>query len=331
MNDNRIIHIFRHGEVEQKPGIVDPTLTSYGTTKTDELITNLPDSMTAPTLIVVAPLRRCVRTALKAFHPDFNPYLEDILYDNTKPNPSCTKVMQHFAEGKVTFMVDPRLQEVRAISDTTNKRNKMPTRRQMSFSSYFVFPEEFYPSDMNEPQHDPDEDQDWFKEQGMWAGRFHDPQTLERGASFKEFLYNRPEKEIIVVSSNAFIDTLVHEPGAYMNYLECRSCIWKQTVSGRFRLVPLSNPESEKDIVKDEDYSDYWEYNPYKLSERSELYHKWYNKPAKRMYKVLLEIKERKNFLELNDVTLESLEAELDAELVDKIKHEVQENHFIWD
>ena len=149
-------------------------------------------------------------------------------------------------------------------------------------------------------------------------------------ASLKEFLYNRPEKEIIVISSNAFIDTLVHEPGVYMNYLECRSCIWKQTVSGRFRLVPLSNPESEKDTVKDEDYPDYWKYNPYKLSERSELYHKWYNKPAKRMYEVLLKIKERKRFLELNEVTLESLEAEMDTELVEKIKREVQGNHVAW-
>src|SRR5208282_4408838 len=100
-----------------------------------------------------------------------------------------------------------------------------------------------------------------------------------------------------------------------------------QTLSGRFRLVPLSNPESEKDIVKDEDYSDYWEHRPYKLSNRSELYHKWYSRPAKRMYEVLLEIKERKKILELNEVTLESLEAEMDTELVEEIKREVQGNH----
>jgi len=167
MADNKIIYIFRHGEVAEEPGIVDPTITSNGTSKAGELIKNLPDSMKAPTLIVVAPLRRCIRTALKAFHPEFNRYLEDIDFNSAKPNTDCTRVMQHFAKEKVTFMVDPRLQEVRAISDTTNERNKMPTRRQMHFSSYFVFPEEFYPSDMNEPQHDPDEDQDWYKEQEM--------------------------------------------------------------------------------------------------------------------------------------------------------------------
>ena len=85
------------------------------------------------------------------------------------------------------------------------------------YKKYFIFPEEFYPASILKRQDDdPDKDQDWYKEEGMWAGRIRTPESLERGASFKEFLYNRPEKEIIVVTSNAFINTLVHEPNVDM-------------------------------------------------------------------------------------------------------------------
>ena len=125
----------------------------------------------------------------------------------------------------------------------------MPSRREMEshYKKYFIFPEEFYPKCTEGQDDDPDKDQDWYKEEGMWAGRLWTPESLERAASFKDFLYNRPEKEIIVVTSNAFIDTLVHEPNVDMSYLESRSCVWKPTISGRMRLVPLTFPESKLD------------------------------------------------------------------------------------
>ena len=106
-----------------------------------------------------------------------------------------------------------------------------------------------------------------------------------------------------------------------MDYLESRSCVWKPTVSGRMRLVPFTFPESKKDIVKDEDYSGYW---PYRLSQRSELFNKWYAKPTA-IYENLLKLEERKKSLGLDEVTLASLEAELSPEDVEEVKNKVKD------
>ena len=287
----------------------------------NNLIKKLPRSVKAPTLVLVSPLRRCIETALWAFHPKFNFFLRTS-QTSAEEDPDCKAIIQHFAKGNITFMLDPRLQEVRSGYRNSNKRNQLPSRREMDslFKKYFIFPEEFYPKYTEEKDDDPDEDQDWYKEEGMWSGCLQSPQALERGASLKEFLYNRPEEEIIVVTSNAFIDTLVHEPKAYMGYLESRSCVWKPTVSGRMRLVPFTFPESRKNIVKDEDYSEYW---PYRLSERSELFNKWYAKPTA-IYENLLKFEERKKFLGLDELTLASLEAELSPEDVEKVKNDVK-------
>ena len=89
------------------------------------------------------------------------------------------------------------------------------------------------------------------REEGMWIKGWRSVESLERAASFKEFLYNRPEKEIIVITCHNFIDTLIGHSG--YRHLELSSCIWKPTVSGRIRLVPLTSPESQKDILEDDD------------------------------------------------------------------------------
>ena len=319
--ENKIVHIFRDGEVESQQGVIDPPLTSNGFEMATDLIYELPYSMKAPTLVLVSPLKRCIQTALLLFHRDFNRHLWREALNGTKGNMDCSEVMQHFLNGNITFMLDPRLQEV-AQHWESNKRNKMPSRRQMNplYKKYFVFPEEFYPDYTEGQDGDPDEDQDWYKKEGLWDGSLWTPGTLERAASFKEFIYNRPEKEIIVVTSNAFIDTLVHEPDVDMHYLEARSCVWKPTISGRMRLVPLTFPESKMDIVRDEDYSEIW---PYRLNYRSELFNKWYRKPT-RIYESLLNFEACKNYLGLNEMTLASLEAELGPNLVEEVKNKVK-------
>jgi hypothetical protein len=125
------------------------------------------------------------------------------------------------------------------------------------YKDYFVFPEEFYPKYIDGQDNDPDKEKDWYNKKGLLAGRLLTVNTLERAASFKEFLYNSPEKEIIIVTSNTFINTLVYEPEVHKKYLEYRSCVWKPTFSGRMRLVPLTFPESKMDVVPDEDYSEF--------------------------------------------------------------------------
>ena len=71
------------------------------------------------------------------------------------------RVIQHLAKGNITFMLDPRLQEVRQAY-CTNERNKLPSHREMipGFKDHFVFPEEFYPKYTEAQDDDPDEDQD---------------------------------------------------------------------------------------------------------------------------------------------------------------------------
>src|SRR5438046_937643 len=68
---NKIVHIFRDGEVESQQGVIDPPLTSNGFEMATDLIYELPYSMKAPTLVLVSPLKRCIQTALLLFHLDF--------------------------------------------------------------------------------------------------------------------------------------------------------------------------------------------------------------------------------------------------------------------
>jgi hypothetical protein len=316
---DKIVHIFRHGEVE-RANVVDPPLTSNGEQRAKHLIYELPYSMKAPTLVVVSPLKRCIQTAL-LFHREFNTNIWQEIFNVSGGNMDCSEIIQHLAIGNITFMVDPRLQEVGQPWESSD-RNKMPSRREMQpfYKNSFIFPEEFYPAHEEGQCDDPDKDQDWYKEIGLWSGRLQSPGSLERAASFKEFLYNRPEKEIIVVTSNAFIDLLVHEHDVDMNYLESRSCVWKRTVSGRMRLVPLTFPESKMDIVRDEDYSEIW---PYRLSERSELFNKWYRIPTQ-AYESLLQFEACKKYLGLNKLTLDKAESELGPEDTEKVKRKVK-------
>ena len=76
--------------------------------------------MRAPTLVLAPPHKRCMETALRAFHPHFNHTLRRIASENTAENTESNEVMQHFAKGNVNFMLDPRLEDV--ISDTLPRR-----------------------------------------------------------------------------------------------------------------------------------------------------------------------------------------------------------------
>ena len=148
-------------------------------------------------------------------------------------------------------------------------------------------------------------------------------ESLERAASFKEFLYNRPDKEIIVITCEDFSDTLTNR---HFRYTDSLTCIWKPTVSGRMRLVSLTSPESQKDILEDEDYSEYW---PYRLCGRSELFHKWHTVPLRKILETMFGFEERKKYLGLDELTFDSLEAELGPELVQEVKDTMKESIII--
>jgi hypothetical protein len=324
--ENKIVHILRHAAANDDDAIFDPPLSSNGAYEATKLIENLPSCMKAPTLVLAPPLKRCMETALRAFHPRYNYLIRHQPSKNTLENTKCNELMDHFANGNVTFMLDPRLQDATKEFHPGKHKGRigMPSRREMhsGYRRHFIFPEEFYPKYAEDQDDDPDEQQDWYTENGMWAGnlRCENIESLERAASFKEFLYNRPEKEIIVITCEDFGETLI-DHGLY--HFKVLSFIWKPTVSGRIRLVNLTCPEAQKNIVKDHNYSSYW---PYSLPERSELFKKWHREPSEKIIQYFFGIEERKKYLGLDKLTFDDLEAELGPEVVKEVKDRVSIN-----
>ena len=323
---NQVVHILEPAETNTEKWAFDPPITIKGAMQASEMIEKL--SMKAPTLVLVPPLKCCMWTALRAFHPDFNNTLRRIASKSATEDMDDNAIMQHFAKGNVSFMLDPRLQDEVSMwrFDERNGRIGLPSRREMHpiFKNYFIFPDEFYSKDSEGQSDDPDKDQDWYKKEGMWAPGFRSVECLERAASFKEFLYNRPEKEIIVITYYSFINTLIDQHHRDWNKTG-GSCIWKPTSSGRMRLVPLTSPQSQKDILEDVDYSDYW---PYRLCGRSEIFNKWHREPLRKILQILVGFEERKKYLGLEELTFESLEAELGPEVVQKVKDSVRGGGF---
>lgn len=72
---SKVVHLFRHAQAYHNSArdnsLPDPSLTPDGIAQAKEITKNY-RFLNKPTLILVSPLRRCVQTALYAFHPDFN-------------------------------------------------------------------------------------------------------------------------------------------------------------------------------------------------------------------------------------------------------------------
>lgn len=318
----KIVHFLRPAVAIEPDTAFDPPLSHKGAQAADNMIKTLSSPMRAPTLVLTPPHKRYMETALRAFHPHFNPTLRNIASENAVENTDCNEVMQHFANGNVNFVLDPRLEDVMSESEVHERLIGMPSRLDMNpeYRKYFIFPEEFYPKYTEEQNYDPDVIQDWYKQKGMWRKGWRSIQSLERAASFKEFLYHRPDTEIIVITGHSFFDTLTNPQDKYCHH-ESLTYIWKPTISGRMRLISLTSPESQKDILEDEDLSEYW---PYRLCGRSELFNKWYKKPLRKVLGILLGFEERKKYLGVDGLTLESLEAELGPEIVERVQNRVQ-------
>jgi broad specificity phosphatase PhoE len=92
----QIVHLFRHAEVEHNSSndisLRDPLLTATGLTQSEN-ITRTYKFLNAPTLILVSSPRRCIQTALHAFHPAFNTTTA-----KNFPNPPRIVAMPHIQE-----------------------------------------------------------------------------------------------------------------------------------------------------------------------------------------------------------------------------------------
>jgi len=318
--EEQIIHIFRHGD---KYGISDdPDLSHWGVNQCLRVFQEYPH-FDKPILVITSSLQRCYMSALLAFHPDFNSKLNSAIQASAPDSK-----LRAFKAGNIQFMIDPRVQEIRCVPRV---RAEIP----QSLRKYFTFPSEFFnpPPSLEEYKRDhpycndehevlddflkndrTDEDQDWRKLRGMFDGVYGKPNSLERAASFKEFLSSRPEREVIIVSSNTWLESLIK--GDDFQTCEGRRCVWRTTKSGRKKLV-VSNVHSDE-VLPDDDYSSYWKEFLWKFNERSKLFYKWYTKPYEAIINLLqsMDDSESERFARYfaDGATVESLRAERERE-----------------
>jgi Histidine phosphatase superfamily (branch 1) len=169
--NSQLIHIFRHAAYDANED-VNPPLSESGRNAAHEVF-ETHKFLEEPTLVITSPLTRCLETALHAFHPMFNHYS-----------------LKKMSKNHIKFLVDPRLREEDHFwCRAGDKRNMLPSRRDIpvGLKRYFTWPKEFYP-DADDTDKDPDVEQDWYQMKGLWGGSWQSPSSLERGASFKEFL-----------------------------------------------------------------------------------------------------------------------------------------------
>lgn len=282
MSEQQRIHIFRVSHPKGRE--FNSPLSLWGKTQAREIFQKHGYYFTKPTLIVTSTQARYLETALYAFHPDFNPDLKAAINE-----PGYQGALTAFKDIKI--LVDPRVQEVERVYDDGGA---VPTRAQINpnYRKYLTFSEEFFTQpaldeevseEKRAEMEKTDESRDWHKGTGLFAGWYGHPMILERGASLKEFLYNRPEREIIILSGNDFIDTLLRGP--HFKLGEGRLCFWIRTFSGRKRLLqskfsPVPHNWFDSQVV-DDDYSDFWGTHKWRSIDRSVLYHKWYTVPHK--------------------------------------------------
>ena len=158
MSKTKTIHFFRHAQAEHNiwsehdpvgQEIRDTSLTPHGIEQAKEILTTAAvTNFKRPTLLISSPLRRCLQTALYAFHPDFNESLQATLEKNKKfPHRSLPRnaIQKLFKKGNIKFESDPRIMECLAGRDSwahfPTPVEELPT----DIRAVFTFPEDLFP------------------------------------------------------------------------------------------------------------------------------------------------------------------------------------------
>jgi broad specificity phosphatase PhoE len=176
---DKVIHIFRHAEAYHNSTdnmeIRDPVLTSSGVEQS-LIITRRYNFLNRPTLILTSPLRRCIETALYAFHPIFNP-----------------NVTKHFPQ-------PPRILAMPHLQETTEKPCDIGSSLDLLIKEYrgqVEFEDGFFASE------------DWFTKSGTKFA--NDNLLLSKRAEFvRNFILQQSDREIIVVTHADFSHFLVN-------------------------------------------------------------------------------------------------------------------------
>ena len=176
--EGQFIHLFRHAEAhhnaEDNIHIRDPLLTPEGIRQCQGIIHQY-NYLRRPTLILVSPLRRCIDTALYAFHPDFNP-----------------DVQEFFPPPRILAM--PHLQETTENPCDTGSTLELLKKQ---YGEHVEFNEMFFTSN------------DWLMKSGTCFA--NDNILLSRRSEFvRNVILQQTDDEIIVVTHGDFSHFLVN-------------------------------------------------------------------------------------------------------------------------
>lgn len=204
MSKTKRVHFFRHAQAqhnlcsEHNPvplNVRDTSLTAHGLEQAKEILASpVIQNFQRPTLIISSPLRRCLQTALYAFHPSFNENLKATLEKNKNFPNSCAsrkKIQAIFNEGNIKFEADPRLMEYLSSKDSLPQYPTSIMELPETIREKFIFSEAMFPSGPNA---------EWLERTGPFKDYSLRRLACGRVNRFFDYLYSRPEEEIIVVS-----------------------------------------------------------------------------------------------------------------------------------
>ena len=204
MSKTKTIHFFRHAQAEHNiwsehdfvgPEVRDTSLTPHGIEQAKEILTTAAvTNFKQPTLLISSPLRRCLQTALYAFHPDFNESLQATLEKNKEfPRGSISRnaIQKLFKKGNIKFESDPRIMECLSGKDSWAHYPTPVEELPPEIRALFTFPEDLFPSGP---------DAEWLNREGMYKDYSLRRLATGRVNRFFRYLYTRPEEEIIVVA-----------------------------------------------------------------------------------------------------------------------------------
>jgi hypothetical protein len=204
MSKTKRVHFFRHAQAqhnlcsEHNPvplNVRDTSLTPHGLEQANQILTSpVIQNFQQPTLIISSPLRRCLQTALYAFHPSFNENLKATLEKNKnfpKSSVSRKKIQTIFKEGNIKFEADPRLMEFMSSKDSLPHYPTPIKELPETIREKFILSETLFPS---EP------DAEWLERTGPFKDYSLRRLACGRVNRFFDYLYFCPEEEIIVVA-----------------------------------------------------------------------------------------------------------------------------------
>ena len=161
---------------------------------------HIPQHFQHPTLLVSSPLRRCLQTALYAFHPEFNENLKATLEKNKEFPNGClprNMIQKILKKGNIKWEADPRIMECINCKGSWAHFPTPVEELPAEIQAAFTFPDDLFPQE---------KDAEWLERKGMYKDYTLRTLAWRRVNQFCDYLYSRPEEEIIVVAHGQLLE-----------------------------------------------------------------------------------------------------------------------------